>query len=306
MASSLEIPQHLRKFLEDGETLRLQGYRGRFAPSPTGTLHLGNLRTAMISWLRARLSNGFWLLRIDDLDTPRNRLGSSESIQADLLWLGLDWDGPIVFQSSRKGIYHSVLSALRRQGRLYPCRCSRRNLANQIISKKKGFIYPGNCRDLNLSWGWEKGRLPSWRLRVAQKFSSSCGDIVLKRSDGFVAYHLATVVDDLTLGITEVVRGEDLFVAKSAQLAVTDLLSEWPLKYQHVPLLYDDRGEKFAKREGSQGLERLREKGMSSAKIIGWLAASLGLVPIGSELTASELLADLVRDDSCIKRLFEN
>ena len=130
MATSSELPDHLCEQMEEGQRLRNQGYRGRFAPSPTGPLHLGNLRTALVSWLQARLANGAWLLRVDDLDKPRNRVGAVESLQHDLHWLGLDWDGPVVFQSRRRGLYNSVLSALRRQGKLYACRCSRRMLAD--------------------------------------------------------------------------------------------------------------------------------------------------------------------------------
>lgn len=123
-------------------------------------LHLGNLQTALLSWLAARQAGGVWLLRIDDLDTPRNRVGAIEAIKSDLLWLGLEWDGPVVLQSERRGIYHSWLSWLRRSGRLFACRCSRRELAGQSI-------YPGTCRKAGHGWGWQQQRLPSWRLRVA-------------------------------------------------------------------------------------------------------------------------------------------
>ena len=126
----MPLPRHLQALLEAGLLRRRQGYRGRFAPSPTGALHRGNLRTALLGWLHARLRGGEWLLRLDDLDTPRNRPGAEASILADLRWLGLDWDGPLLRQSQRRGLYGTVLSALRRQGLLYPCRCSRRLLAD--------------------------------------------------------------------------------------------------------------------------------------------------------------------------------
>ncbi|MCX5949730.1 MAG: glutamate--tRNA ligase family protein, partial [Cyanobacteria bacterium] len=123
MSPTLRLPDHLQALLQQGVGQREGGYRGRFAPSPTGPLHLGNLRTALVSWLDARRQGGQWLLRLDDLDTPRNRAGAAASILADLQWLGLDWDGAPVFQSQRRGLYASVLSALRSDGFLYPCRC---------------------------------------------------------------------------------------------------------------------------------------------------------------------------------------
>ena len=157
----MALPDHLQQHLEAGRTLTATGgYRGRFAPSPTGLLHLGNLQTALLSWLAARQAGGAWLLRIDDLDTPRNRAGAIEAIQSDLRWLGLEWDGPVLLQSERRGVYHSWLSWLRRSGRLFACRCSRRELADQPI-------YPGFCRQAAHNWGWQRQRLPSWRLRVA-------------------------------------------------------------------------------------------------------------------------------------------
>ena len=125
-----DLPHHLQARLEQGAALRRQGYRGRFAPSPSGALHRGNLRTALLSWLDARLAGGVWLLRLDALDTPRVVDGAEQQILKDLHWLGLDWDGPVVRQSERRGLYSSVLSALRRRGVLYPCRCSRRLLAD--------------------------------------------------------------------------------------------------------------------------------------------------------------------------------
>ncbi|MDP6193903.1 MAG: tRNA glutamyl-Q(34) synthetase GluQRS, partial [Prochlorococcaceae cyanobacterium ETNP18_MAG_1] len=267
------LPGHLDEQLEHGRLLRLQGYRGRFAPSPTGAMHLGNLRTALVSWLRARLANGIWLLRVDDLDKPRNREGSVESVQQDLRWLGLDWDGVMVLQSQRRWIYTAVLSFLKRQRKLYACRCSRRMLAELAVSDEHRLLYPGTCRDLSLSWGWHEGRLPSWRLRVNQQFSNSSGDVVLRRADGFIAYHLATAVDELTLGITEVVRGRDLADAMPAQLAVIEAMEQEPMAYRHVPLLCDEQGRKLAKRDGGAGLKSLRAQGMGPEEIVGQLAA---------------------------------
>ena len=293
--------------------LQQQAYRGRFAPSPTGDLHLGNLRTALISWLRARLSGGEWLLRVDDLDTPRNRPGAVESLQVDLLWLGLDWDGPMVLQSDRLDLYLAVLEDLRLQGSLYACRCSRRELIARGGEASLPLIYSGRCRGLQLGWEQWQGRWPSWRLRVAESFAEISGDVVVRRADGFIAYHLATAVDELTMRITEVVRGEDLAVALPAQLAVINALSTHNFSasnlaeknvfgsnsvgrkpaYRHVPLLCDGHGRKLAKRNGGLSLKKLREQGLIPAQVIGQLAEGLMLVPDGTELSAAQLLKDL-------------
>ena len=287
---------------------REQGYRGRFAPSPTGVLHRGNLRTALLSWLHARLRGGEWLLRIDDLDTPRNRSGADAAIQADLRWLGLAWDGPLWRQSERRGLYATALSALRRQGLLYPCRCSRRLLADVSAPHGALAVYPGFCRDRGGGWGSEQGRLPSWRLRLEAGVlrwpeaygppgeldgEIAIGDVVLRRADGFLAYHLATAVDELSLGISDVVRGDDLWSATGAQVAVMAVLGALPPRYGHVPLWRDAEGRRLSKREGAEGLDGYRQRGLDAAAVVGELAASAALVPPGSRLSAAELLQEL-------------
>jgi len=283
----MSVPEHLQHHLEAGRALRASGgYRGRFAPSPTGLLHLGNLQTALLSWLEARQAAGAWSLRIDDLDTPRNRAGAIGAIQEDLLWLGLHWDGPPVLQSDRRGLYHSWLSWLRRSGQLFACRCSRRELADQPI-------YPGVCRQAGHSWGWQQQRLPSWRLRVAEDDPYGSGDVVLRRADGFISYQLATVIDELSFGITHVVRGADLRDALPAQCSLFAALGESPPQFRHGPLLCDARGQKLSKREASTGLEPLRAAGMDAAAVIGRLASSLKLVAPGSRLSATELLEQM-------------
>lgn len=282
----MNLPDHLEAVLERGRQKRLLGYRGRFAPTPSGPLHLGNLRTALISWLQARLNSGEWLLRIDDLDTPRIREGAIESALADLSWLGLTWDGPVIMQSQRLGLYGSCLSALRREQLLYPCRCSRRQLG-------AGRRYPGTCRDLSRGWGLKEGRLPSWRLRVKPVDEPRCGDLVLRRADGFIAYHLSTALDELALGITEVVRGADLASVCIAQQAVIAALEEHPPCYRHTPLLCDAHGQKLSKRERAEGLEPFQALQWSPEKVVGWLAGSLGLVEQNCSLSVSDLLQEL-------------
>jgi glutamyl-tRNA synthetase len=308
------LSAHLQQLIQAGVERRSRGYRGRFAPSPTGALHRGNLRTALLSWLEARLAGGEWLLRLDDLDTPRNRAGAEEAILHDLRWLGLHWDGPLWRQSERRGLYGSALSALRREGRLYPCRCSRRLLADVSAPHGAWAVYPGFCRHRAPRWGVEQGRLPSWRLRLPPgrirwreqarlglnaapgdlDAASEVGDVVLRRADGFLAYHLATAVDELALGITAVVRGADLWRSTAAQVAVMAALGAEPPLYAHGPLWRDAAtGRRLSKREGAEGLAGLRQEGLDAAGVIGLLAASVGLAPAGSRLSAAELLQQL-------------
>ena len=289
----MRCPNHLLLQLDQGHRLRERsGYRGRFAPSPTGVLHFGNLQTALLSWLQARCCGGEWFLRIDDLDTPRNRPESLLRIQSDLLWLGLHWDGQPILQSSRLGIYNSWLSSLRRSGLVFACRCSRRDLAGESI-------YPGTCRAIDAGWGWRAQRLPSWRLRVPEHNPFGSGDVVVRRADGFIAYQLATVIDELSFGITDVVRGNDLRDALPSQLSIYEALGQKPSRFWHGPLLYDDEGQKLSKREASAGLDVARSKGEDPAHVIGQLAAGLGLVPLGTRLSIDELLSE-VRDASTL------
>ena len=299
------LPHHLRSLQAEVADLRASSRRGRYAPSPTGRLHLGNLRTALLSWLITRLQGGEWLLRIDDLDTPRNRPGAEASIQEDLRWLGLLWDGPVLRQSERRGLYATVLSALRRSGQLYPCRCSRRMLADVSAPHGRSGVYPGFCRSLAPRWGLEDERLPSWRLRLEpgrlrwqeELGPEGCldgpqevGDVVLRRADGFLAYHLATAVDEWALGIADVVRGLDLWPATGPQVAVLERLGLESPRYWHLPLWMDGQGQRLSKRDGGQGLADWQAEGLGPNAVIGRLAASLDLVPEGAELSAQELL----------------
>ena len=304
------LPRHWQERLARGQALRQQGYRGRFAPSPSGALHRGNLRTALISWLDARLADGAWLLRVDDLDTPRVVPGAEAQILADLQWLGLHWDGEPLRQSERRGLYNAALAGLRRAGVLYPCRCSRRLLADVSAPHGGLSVYPGLCRDRGMGWGAEQGRLPSWRLRLGpgalrwqERFgpagvldaTAAVGDVVLRRADGFIAYHLATALDELEMGITDVVRGIDLWSSSAAQVAVMEALPLPPPRYGHVSLWCDANGARLSKRDAAEGLTGLRQGGLDAAAVVGLLAASLDLVPTGSRLSAAELVQQLRR-----------
>ena len=304
------LPAHLREALFAAQHQRSRQPRSRYAPTPSGPLHMGNLRTALLSWLQARLCGAEWLLRIDDLDTPRNRPGAEAQAVADLQWLGLDWDGQLLRQSERRGLYSSVLSALRRSGSLYPCHCSRRMLAHLSAPHGAWPLYPGTCRPLSPDWCARLGRWPSWRLRLSpgllqwreRGFGASqldgateVGDVVLRRADGFLAYHLATAVDELWLGITTVVRGEDLWVSTGPQVALMQQLGCTPPEYWHVPLLLDGSGARLSKREGASGLEGWRQQGGDAATLIGTWAAQFGWVPHGSKLSSDELLQEVRR-----------
>ncbi len=277
-------------------------------------MHLGNLRTALWSWLDARLAGAEWLLRLDDLDTPRVRPGASEAILHDLQVLGLAWDGPVVRQSDRRGLYAGVLQALRRSGALYPCRCSRRLLAVGSAPHGGWPLYPGTCRrpvaTTGKAWGpgGPQARLPSWRLRLeAERLEwpedglrpgrldagDDVGDVVLRRADGQIAYHLATAVDELWLGIDRIVRGDDLHRSTGPQVAVMALLGQVPPRYRHVPLVLDPAGQRLAKRRGDAGLQGWCEQGHRPEQLIGHWAAELGWIPQPEALSAAELLKHL-------------
>ena len=287
--------------------------RARYAPSPTGPLHLGNVRTALVAWLHARLSGATLILRMEDLDEPRALPGSADSILDDLRWLGLTWDeGPDVggpcgpyTQSERKALYESALADLQAQGLVYPCRCSRKEiLAASSAPHGASPVYPGTCRRAS---DRTSDRAPALRLIVAadrvafedglrgeygQQLDVEVGDFVIKRAEGLFAYQLAVVVDDLLMGITHVVRGEDLLDSTPRQLALLARLRGQAPSYWHVPLLRDAQGHKLSKRDGATGVGALRARGVSGPQLVGALAASLGLWPSDAGACALDELLD--------------
>jgi glutamyl-tRNA synthetase len=293
-------------------TVTAGGVVGRYAPSPTGPLHLGNLRTALICWLQARLAGGRHLLRMDDLDQPRNKPGSAESIINDLRWLGLDWDGEIIVQTGRRHVYQDAFDRLLAAGRIYPCRCSRRDIAAAQDTpgpRAREQRYPGTCRPENLSAPIHPGEPVAWRFRVQDEPLDWCdqiygrqldnlarhpGDFVVRRKDGIIAYQLASTVDDALCEVTDVVRGADLVHSTARQIALFRALGYPEPRFWHVPLLADDSGEKLSKRHGADSLDVLRRQGLDAGDVIGMLAATLGFCPAGSRLTAAELAAQLV------------
>ena len=286
-------------------------YAGRYAPSPTGDLHLGNARTALIAWLWARHAGGTIGLRFEDLDRGRVRAGCAQEQAASLAWLGLDWDGDPVSQSDRAGLYEDAIAKLRECGVAYECFCSRADVRRAAAAPHgpDGPLYNGACRDLSAHRRAERlalGRAPALRVRMEGEISfcddllgerhetleRSSGDIVVRRSDGAIAYQLAVVVDDHAQGITHVVRGADLLASTGRQLRLYELLGLAPLPgHAHVPLLLGDDGDRLAKRHGAVGLAELREGGADPRAIVGWLAHSAGLREHAEPCSPGDLVA---------------
>lgn len=272
-------------------------YRGRFAPSPTGDLHLGHARTFLVAWLRARQAGGTIVLRIEDLDGPRTVPGAAEQSMRDLEWLGLTWDEGPVRQSERGDLYRAALDELLRSGAAYPCTCSRAEI--RAVSSAPhddadlGLHYPGTCRGAPS----HPDRAPSYRVRMpdspppftdvllgAVDAGAWGGDFVVRRADGLWAYQLAVVVDDAAQGVTEVVRGDDLLSSTPRQLALYGALGRQPPAFLHLPLVLGPSGERLAKRDGSASLRALRAAGKTPAEVLGALAGTLGMSPDPSEL----------------------
>jgi glutamyl-Q tRNA(Asp) synthetase len=231
-------------------------YVGRFAPSPTGPLHLGSLYTALASYLDARTRRGLWLLRIDDIDTPRNVPGAADSILATLDAYGLHWDGLVYYESQHSADYEQALSALQRSGLLYPCTCSRKTLAERA---GRHDIYPGICRSRTAfptdrpyalrvkSDGRDIGFDDRLQGSICQSLAEEHGDFILKRKEGIVSYQLACVIDDHLQGVTHVVRGFDLVDSTPKQIYLQQLLGLPTPSYLHVPLIIDSHGYKLSK-----------------------------------------------------------
>ncbi|HEX8988655.1 MAG TPA: tRNA glutamyl-Q(34) synthetase GluQRS [Rhodocyclaceae bacterium] len=237
---------------------QLNRYRGRFAPSPTGPLHFGSLVAALGSCLEARVRQGEWLLRMEDVDEPRCSPGAAEDMLRTLERLGFEWDGEVMVQSRRKARYGELLERLKAAGLAYPCGCTRRELADSALAPDGAAIYPGTCRN-----GLPAGKSPrAWRLRVGeavvdfedaiqgrvhQELGTEVGDFVLLRADGYFAYQLAVVADDADQGITHVVRGADLLDSTARQIRLQRCLAFPTPGYAHLPVAVNGRGEKLSK-----------------------------------------------------------
>ena len=249
----------------------LSSYCGRFAPSPSGPLHAGSAVAAVASFVDARVKGGKWLVRIEDLDTPRNAPGAVDVILSQLQALGMMWDGDIIFQSRRLSVYQSAFDRLQSLSLVYPCGCTRREIADSALQRQSMRLdgerpYPGTCRQ-----GLSAGRQAlSWRLRVPegihrfadrwqgwmeQNVADAVGDFVVRRSDGVWAYQLAVVVDDAAQGVTDIVRGEDLLTSTARQNLLRELLGYPQPTVLHVPLVLDSSGQKLSKQNGAQALD---------------------------------------------------
>jgi glutamyl-tRNA synthetase len=295
--------------------------RGRFAPSPTGAMHLGNARTALLAWLAARSAGGSIALRIEDLDHARIVPGAEARLLDELRFLGLDWDeGPDVGgphipyrQSERRARYDVAVDQLLAAGHAYLCACSRADIARAASAphgEDGGPRYPGTCADLSpadvRTRAAADGRQPSVRFRgmgARLPFDdlvhgpcdplgeAGIDDFVIRRADGTAAYHLAVVVDDAAMAITDVVRGDDLLSSTPRQLALYRALDAPPPRHAHVPLVLAPGGERLAKRTRPVSIVDLRQRGVAPRRIVGALAASAGLVAPGQELFPVDLQA---------------
>jgi glutamyl-tRNA synthetase len=296
--------------LNSQQQARNTSYRGRFAPSPTGSLHLGLARTALLAYLRARKQGGAFVLRSEDIDSPRVLAGSLGGILADLRFLGIRWDeGPDVSgpfapyeQAQRSTSYERAIAQLTARGLVYPCTCSRKEIASASAPHGPsdfGAPYPGTCRDGPSRPGAPAAlrlRVPDALPRFVDALTSRTveplaqGDFVLRRADGLYSYHLAVVVDDNAMQVTEVVRGADLAGCTGLQLALYDALEAPAPLFAHVPLLRGADGKRLAKRDRASGVGALRAEGKRADEIVGELLASLDLVPSGTRVLPDEFL----------------
>ena len=285
-------------------------YVGRLAPSPTGALHLGNARTFMIAWLRARSQGGRVVFRMEDLDHPRDKPGAAAAAVGDLKWLGFDWDEEYV-QSERKALYRDALERLHAAGLVYPCVCSRKDVENAQSAPHAGeqLFYPGTCRDRFPAWSeaaaFAAPRTPCWRFSVpdgtvvrfddvfagpfGQDVSRTLGDFPVARDEFGAGYTLAVTVDDALMGVTEVIRGDDLLAATPAQILLYHALGCEPPAFCHVPLVVGTDGRRLAKRHGDTRIASYRAAGRSPEELVGRLAATCGWGD-GSPVSLRDLL----------------
>ncbi|MCD7102180.1 tRNA glutamyl-Q(34) synthetase GluQRS [Pseudoclavibacter sp. 13-3] len=261
---------------------------GRYAPSPSGDLHIGNLRTAVLAWLFARSTARRFVLRVEDLDRQRAR--DPQSQIDDLRSLGLDWDGPISVQSEHLDRFDDALADLQRRGLVYECFCTRREIA-EAVRAPHGIPgqYPGTCRHLSDAERARRRRErpPALRLRTGTAaetvhdllhghFTGAVDDLVLRRADGAYAYNFAVVVDDAWSGVDQVVRGDDLLASAPRQAVLARMLGWRPPEYAHVPLVVGAAGHRLAKRDGAVTLRQLEAAGHPTTAVLGWIARSLG------------------------------
>ena len=291
------------------------GYRGRFAPSPTGPLHAGSLVAALGSWLDARKNGGKWLLRIEDLDTPRCIPGADQQIQSQLLACGLSWDEDLTYQSQRQDLYQDALERLNGLELLYPCICSRQTIANALARlgietpRNQEMVYPGTCRPSQLKTNSPEllnASKVAWRLALPQNchiefedlalghqsqgLNTEVGDFVLRRNDGVFTYQLAVVVDDAQQGITHIVRGSDLLSSTARQIHLQKVLDYHTPQYLHLPLVLDEHGEKLSKQTLATQINTQDTKSSLAELRKAGLHLGLKNLPDGESITIAEWL----------------
>jgi len=288
---------------------------GRFAPSPSGRIHLGNILTYLLAWLSAHKKGGKIVLRIEDLDTVRCPRQYAGQVQKDLAWLGLTWDEGPYYQSERTRRYQAALETLSAQGLVYPCFCTRTELhAASAPHRSDGqLVYPGTCRRLPAREVQERAKVHAPALRLItpeqevaftdghmgiykENLARDCGDFLLRRSDGLFAYQLAVVVDDAAMGVTEVVRGSDLLGSTPRQLYLYRLLGCQPPVFYHTPLLLSRDGRRLSKRDADLGLDSLQRRGVTAEALLGKLACLAGFHPSGAPAAAGDLLDEFSWD----------
>ncbi len=297
----------------------MSGVTGRFAPTPSGRMHLGNVFCSLLSWLSARSQGGKVILRIEDLDPERAPLAYADLLEEDLCWLGLDWDeggsrggpdGPY-FQSRRTEIYLAYFQKLKEMGLFYPCFCSRTELHSAEAPHRSDgrFLYTGRCRNLTPEEATSraKTRKPAVRIRVPEEWvafddlhygpqrellSRDCGDFIVRRADGVFAYQLAAALDDALMGVTEVVRGSDLLSSSPRQIWLQSLWGFSPPRYGHIPLLTAEDGRRLSKRDGDLDLGVLRQRVSGPEPILGLLGWLAGLIDRPEPVTAAQLIPE--------------
>ena len=287
---------------------------GRFAPTPSGRMHLGNVFAALIAWLSVRSRGGSLVLRMEDLDTQRTSAEFAETLRQDLLWLGLNWDVETPPQSQRSAVYDRYFELLREKGLLYPCYCTRSQLHNVNAPHLSDgtYVYPGTCRTLTQP---PANRMPAWRVQVpnrvytlqdmgrgfyAQNLQDECGDFVVRRADGVYVYQLAVTVDDGEAGVTEVVRGMDLLGSAPRQMYLQELFGFPHPTYGHVPMLMAPDGRRLSKRDRDLDLGEL-QKHCTAEAVLGTLAFSAGIIDQNTSVSARELAKEF-----CWERLSPN
>ncbi len=295
---------------------------GRFAPTPSGRMHLGNVFAALIAWLSVRSKSGELVLRMEDLDTQRTSAEFADILRKDLLWLGLDWDWEMPPQSQRSEVYDRYFEMLKEQDLLYPCYCTRSQLHNVNAPHLSDgtYVYAGTCRNLTEDQRAKMDRAPAWRVKIpqdvytvndlcqgvfTQDLSKECGDFVVRRADGVYVYQLAVTVDDGEAGVTEVVRGWDLLGSAPRQMYLQKLFGFEHPAYGHVPMLVAPDGRRLSKRDKDMDLGQLRLH-MAPEALIGKLAFAAQLTETDDPISAAELATvfsweNLRKDEICLK-----